>query len=261
VLAGVGGESDIGLVQSLLRLAGTALTQYADPTWAPTGRAMLADAAHDAMLAAEAGSDLQLAWTRAFVSAATSAEHVALVQALLDGSRTVPGLVVDTELHWSLLLRLVALGAAGDAEIEAELARDRTAAGERHAATARALRPTAEAKAAAWKLAVEDPDVPNAVQSAVIGGLWHPEQLELMEPYVEQYFSCIGQVWAERTGEMAQNIVVGLYPGLLVKSSVVERTDAYLAAAAVPPALRRLLLEGRDGVVRALRARARDARA
>jgi len=261
VLAGVGGESDIGLVQSLLRLAGTALTQYADPTWAPTGRAMLADAAHDAMLAAEPGSDLQLAWTRAFVSAATSAEHVALVQALLDGSRTVPGLVVDTELHWSLLLRLVALGAAGDAEIEAELARDRTAAGERHAATARALRPTAEAKAAAWKLAVEDPDVPNAVQSAVIGGLWHPEQLELMEPYVEQYFACIGAVWAERTGEMAQNIVVGLYPGLLVDASVVERTDAYLAAAAVPPALRRLLLEGRDGVVRALRARARDAQA
>jgi len=80
-----------------------------------------------------------------------------------------------------------------------------------------------------------------------------------MEPYVEQYFSCIGQVWAERTGEMAQNIVVGLYPGLLVDASVVERTDAYLVAGDVPPALRRLLLEGRDGVVRALRARARDA--
>ncbi|MBW3640862.1 MAG: aminopeptidase N, partial [Actinobacteria bacterium] len=261
VLAGVGGESDIGLVQSLLRLAGTALTQYADPAWAPTGRAMLADSAHDAMLAAEPGSDLQLAWTRAFVSAATSPEHVALVQALLDGSRTVPGLVVDTELHWSLLLRLVAIGVADDAAIEAELARDRTAAGERHAATARALRPTAEAKAAAWKLAVEDPDVPNAVQSAVIGGLWHPEQLELMEPYVEKYFACIGRVWEERTGEMAQNIVVGLYPGLLVETSVVERTDAYLAAGDVPPALRRLLLEGRDGVVRALRARARDAQA
>ncbi len=259
VLAGVGGESDIGLVQSLLRLAGTALIQYADPAWAPTGRAMLADSAHDAMLAAEPGSDLQLAWTRAFVSAATTPEHVALVSALWNGSRSVPGLVVDTELHWSLLLRLVAIGVAGDAEIEAELARDRTAAGERHTATARALRPTAEAKAAAWRLAVEDPNVPNAVQSAVIGGLWHPEQLDLMKPYVEKYFACIATVWAERTGEMAQNIVVGLYPGLLVDASVVERTDAYLSAEEVPPALRRLLLEGRDGVVRALRARARDA--
>jgi aminopeptidase N len=39
----------------------------------------------------------------------------------------------------------------------------------------------------------------------------------------------------------------------------VEQTDRYLSEHDVPPALRRLLLEGRDGVVRALRARARDA--
>ncbi len=60
---------------------------------------------------------------------------------------------------------------------------------------------------------------------------------------------------------MAQSIVVGLYPGLLVSQDVVDRTDAYLAARDVPAALRRLLLEGRDGVARALRARARDAAA
>jgi aminopeptidase N len=62
-------------------------------------------------------------------------------------------------------------------------------------------------------------------------------------------------VWETRTAEMAQNVVVGLYPSLLVSASVVERTDAYLAGGDVPPTLRRLLLEGRDSVVRALRAR------
>jgi aminopeptidase N len=41
----------------------------------------------------------------------------------------------------------------------------------------------------------------------------------------------------------------------------VERTDGYLAGHDVPPALARLLMEGRDGVNRALRARARDAAA
>jgi aminopeptidase N len=60
---------------------------------------------------------------------------------------------------------------------------------------------------------------------------------------------------------MAQNIVIGLYPTLLVSPAVVARTDAYLAGSDVPPALARLLLEGRDGVNRALRARARDAAA
>jgi aminopeptidase N len=60
---------------------------------------------------------------------------------------------------------------------------------------------------------------------------------------------------------MAQQVVIGLYPTLLVSPRVVERTDLYLQDPDVPPSLRRLLLESRDGVVRALRARARDAAA
>jgi aminopeptidase N len=259
VLTGIGGEDDIGVVQSLLRQTSSAITLFADPAWAPTGREALATAAHDALLTAAPGSDLQLAWARTLTSVAASAEHVALIADLLDGSREVPGLVIDTELRWSLLLRLVGRGVAGEAEIEAELQRDPTAAGERHAATARALRPTPEAKAEAWRLAVEDESVPNAVQAAVIAGLWHPEQLELMEPYVDRYFGCIAKVWEERSGELAQNIVIGLYPNLLVDPSVVARTDAYLQDNDVQPALRRLLVEGRDGVARALRARERDA--
>ncbi len=66
-------------------------------------------------------------------------------------------------------------------------------------------------------------------------------------------------MWESRTAEFAQNVAVGLYPALLVDPSVVERTDAFLASHDVQPALARLLLEGRDGVVRALRARERDA--
>jgi len=260
VLSGIGGEGDIGVVQSLLRQTSSALTLFADPAWAPIGREALATAAHDTLLTAEPGSDLQLAWARTLTSVASSPEHVSLVAGLLDGSRELPGLVIDTELRWTLLLRLVVRGAAGHGDIEAELERDATAAGERHAATARALRPTLEAKAEAWRLAVEDESIPNAVQSAIIGGLWHPEQLELMAPYVDRYFDSVAQVWEQRSGELAQNIVIGLYPSLLVDPSVVSRTDAYLEEHDVQPALRRLLVEGRDGVARALRARERDAR-
>ncbi|MCW2620898.1 MAG: aminopeptidase, partial [Frankiales bacterium] len=258
VLSGIGRESDIGLVQSLLRQAQSAVTLFADPAWAPTGRAALAQTAHDALLAAEPGSDLQLAWARAFSAVATAPQEVAALRGLLDGSVVVEGLSVDTDLRWTLLSRLVALGEAGDAEIDAELASDSTSAGERQAATARALRPTVEAKAEAWRLAVEDESVPNAVQSAIIGGFWQAEQLELLSSYVDPYFDAVARVWEQRTAEMAQNVVVGLYPSLLVSADVVERTDAYLQAHEVPPALQRLLLEGRDGVVRSLRARERE---
>jgi aminopeptidase N len=261
VLAGIGGESDIGVVQSLLRLAHSSLVMFCDPAWAPAGRQRLAGAAHEALLAAPAGSDLQLAWARALGTLAATPDQISLLRQLLSGERTIEGLAVDAELRWHLLKRLVVLGEAGDSEIDAELARDRTAAGERHAAGARAARPTAEAKAEAWRLAVEDETLPNALQAAVIGGFWQPEQTALLADYVEPYFACLADVWAHRTAEMAQHIVVGLYPTLLVSPKVVERTDAYLAEADPPPALRRLLLESRDGVARALRARERDAAA
>ncbi len=260
VLAGLGRESDIGVVQSLLRQAQAAVTQFSDPAWAPTGRALIADAAHAALRGAEPGSDLQLAFARTLASVGGSPEHVALLRGLLDGSTALDGLDVDTDLRWALLHRLVVLGEAGLDEVEAEHARDRTAAGERHAAAARAARPTAEAKAEAWALAVEGTDLPNAVQSAVLGGFVQPEQLDLLEPYVERYFEAVPEVWRTRTAEMAQSVVIGLYPALLVSQAVLDRTDAFLAGD-VPPALRRLVLEGRDGVARALRARATDAAA
>ena len=259
VLAGIGQESDIGVVQSLLRQVRAALDLYADPAWRESGLRRLASGAYEQLHASEPGSDHQLAWARAFVSSAKSQEHVRDLRGLLDGAFTIRGLEIDTELRWHLLHRLVVLGVAGDVEIEAEVQRDPTAAGQRHAASAKAARPTAGAKAEAWRLAVEDETLPNAVQAAVISGFWQAEQLEVLRDYVEPYFAAIGHVWATRTAEMAQQVVVGLYPSLLVSPEIVVRTDAYLAAGEVQPALARMLLEARDGVVRALRAQGRDA--
>jgi aminopeptidase N len=261
VLAGIGQETDIGVVQSLLRQVRSALDLFADPEWRDWGLRRLANGAYEHLHASEPGSDHQLAWARAFASSARSDDHVRDLQGLLDGRFSIRGLAVDTELRWHLLHRLVVLGAASDAEIQAELERDPTAAGQRHADAARAARPTPEAKADAWRRAVEDESLPNAVQAAIIGGFWNAEQTQLCEPYVEKYFEVIGDVWRNRTSEMAQQIVIGLYPTLLVSPKVVERTDVYLQDPDVPPSLSRLLLESRDGVLRALRARARDAAA
>ncbi len=258
VLAGVRGEADIGVVHSLHRHAIVAISDFADPGWAPEGWQRLADVAAEAMLGAAPGSDHQLAWARTFAQAARSGEHLAMIRSLLDGTSSVDGLKVDAELRWSLLHALVALGAAGDAEIEAEVQRDPTASGQRRAATARALRPSTAAKEEAWRLATEDDDLPNAISEAVIRGFKHPAQADLLAPYVDRYFAVVGDVWQRRTSEVAQNMVVGLFPSATAQSTV-DAADAYLGSHEVPPALRRLILEGRDEVGRALRARARDA--
>ncbi|MFL6131096.1 MAG: aminopeptidase N [Mycobacteriales bacterium] len=263
-LAGIQGETEIGVLQSLQGKLRSALDRYADPAWAPEGWARLAELAAGALRTAEPGSDHQLAWTRTFAAAARTPEHVAVLRGLLDGTEVVPGLAVDADLRWTLLQGMVALGAAGDAEIEAELDRDPTASGQRQAATTRALRPTAEAKAEAWRQATEDDELPNAINEAIIAGFQHPAQHELTAPYVQPYFDIIVDVWERRTSEIAQNVVIGLFPDAIAPETVAA-ADAFLADASgdpvPPPPLRRLVSEGRDDVQRALRARARDAAA
>ena len=261
VLSGVGGESGIGVVQLLLRQVGLALDLYADPDWAPTALTLLAGAAYTHLQDAPPGSDHQLAWARAFATAARSEQHVSAVRGLLDGSHSVDGLAIDTELRWHLLQRLVAVGAAGDDDIEAELQRDPTDAGQREAATARAMRPTPAAKAQAWSMATEDDELPNQTGLALIRGFGLPAHSEVLEPYVARYFEVVADVWRRRTSEVAQNVAVGLYPGWAVSGDTIRASEEFLAGPDVPPSLRRLVSEGRDGVLRALRARERDSSA
>ena len=257
-LAGVTGESEIGVVQSIQGKLRVAIGRYADPAWAPTGWDRLAALSEDALRAADPASDLQLAWARTLAQATRSPAHIAVLRGLLDGTGAVPGLTVDTDLRWTLLSSLVAVGAADLAEIEAELDRDPTAAGQRRAATARALRPTAEAKAEAWRLATEDDELPNAINGAIIGGFFHPTQTELTRPYLARYFDVARDVWERRTSEIAQNVVNGLFPDA-IEPAVVEAAEEFLADPAVPSALARLVAEGRDDTVRSLTGRARDA--
>ncbi|MEU1662661.1 aminopeptidase N [Streptomyces sparsogenes] len=261
VLSGIPKESDIGVVQSLHRQVKVALDLYAAPDWRETGLARWTEATLDHLRAAAPGSDHQLAWARAFADTARTDEQLDLLAGLLAGTETIEGLAVDTELRWALLERLAATGRADEEAIAAELERDRTSAGERHAATARAARPTPEAKAEAWASVVEDDKLPNAVQEAVIRGFVQTDQRELLAPYTEKYFAAVKGAWDTRSHEMAQQIAIGLYPNVQVSQETLDATDAWLASADPSAALRRLVTESRAGVERALKAQAADARA
>ncbi|WP_159944571.1 MULTISPECIES: aminopeptidase N [unclassified Nocardiopsis] len=260
VISGISGVGDVMVAQTLLRQATAALHMYADPAWRPLGFEQLSERLRELLTDAEPGSDLQLAYVNALAGTAVGDAHLSLLQGLLDGAITVDGLVVDTDLRWTLLRRLVAAGKAGEAEIAAELKADPTATGQRNAAGARAAIPTAEAKAAAWERIVGE-ELANAEFRAVLLGLTEPGQAELYRPYVDRYFAQLAPAWEKWTGEFAQTFAEAAYPGNLVEEATLERTDAYIAEADPAPALRRLLVEGRAGVERALRARATDAAA
>ncbi|MEU6676062.1 aminopeptidase N [Streptomyces sp. NPDC046925] len=259
VLSGIGKESDIGVVQSLHRQVKLALDLYAAPAGREQALADWTEATLSHLRAAEAGGDHQLAWARAFASTARTEEQLTLLEELLSGKQSIAGLAVDTELRWAFVHRLAAKGRLDEAGIAAELDRDKTAAGERHAAAARAARPTPEAKAEAWASVVESDKLPNAIQEAVIAGFVQTDQRELLAPYTEKFFAAVKGAWDSRSHEMAQQIAVGLYPSIQVSQATLDATDAWLSSAAPSAALRRLITESRAGVERALRAQEADA--
>jgi len=258
VLAGVAAETEIGAVQLLLRQAVAAVLLYGDPSRRAARLTEVASRCLGLLQAAQAGSDRQLAFASAFAAAAQPGPQAAVLRGLVAGTQEVPGLAIDTELRWTLVVRLAALGELDEAAIASELERDPTAAGEKRAATARAARPDTAAKDAAWAAVVIDDQLSNHLQVATMAGFAQPEQLDLLAPYTERYFAAVGALWSTRSMDVAQTISEMLYPGWDVRPETVERTDAYLATADPTPALARILLEGRDSVARALRARDRD---
>jgi len=194
------------------------------------------------------------------VGAVRSDQDAAFLEQLLDGTAVIPGLAIDTDLRWGIITVLAMLGRAG-ARIEAELQRDPTDQGQRHAATARTAQPSADAKGDAWRAIVEDAALPLATMRAMIGGFWMVDQAELLAPYRDRFFEALEPMWDQRDPEVALTFAMAMYPITQMDEQLLAVTDAHLERGDVPPALRRPLIEGRDEAARALRARAKDAEA
>ncbi|MGW4564469.1 aminopeptidase N [Streptomyces sp. NPDC004561] len=262
VLRFAGRESDIGVLQMLHAWADSALVHYAVPAWRATGGELLAEGALRELRAAGPGSEHQLAWARFFATVASAEPDLALLKDLLDGTSEIDGLEVDQELRWAFLEPLAAHGAADESVLAAELARDDTASGKRHQVRCLAARPSAAVKAQAWAQVVESDSLSNALVEATIAGFDRPSQRELTAPYAEKYFAAIERVWQERSIQIGMDVVRGLFPSLQDRRETLDATDVWLEAHRdAAPALRRLVLEARDDLARALRAQACDAEA
>jgi aminopeptidase N len=258
VLTNIASVDDPSVAQTLLRQLAGALESYVAPELRDATQAGAADRLYALLGQAAAGSDQQLLLVRAFAGQARTPKQFTVLAGLLDGSSPIDGLAIDTEMRWGLLTALVAGGHADTTQIDAELARDNTATGRVHAAAAQAAVPTPEAKAAAWQSVVDDGGLPNAVQAAVIGGFGRVHDRTLLAPYLPKYFASLTRVWADRTSEMASQIAVGFYPGDQPAEVLLPATDAWLASTTAEPALRRMVVEGRDAAARAERAQNYD---
>src|SRR5437879_8578833 len=241
ILKNIPGETDIGVVQDLLAQPVSAVFVYGDRTNQDAALESLADHSFRVLDEAPAGSDFQLAWAHAFISAARTPEHLSVVRGLLDGIKVFTGLKVDTDLRWSIVNALAGVG-QDDGLIDAELKRDPTDEGHRHAAAARAARPTADAKAQVWASLMEDLTLPLATMRSMMRGFHRFDQRRVLEPYAARYFQALGNVWKERDIEIGLAFARMMFPSVVVVGQSVLGSERSHAGGNVPGPERRVLL-------------------
>jgi aminopeptidase N len=260
VLGNIATETESTTVRTTLAQLQLTANSYVAPERRTESRVKVADALWALAQRAEAGSDSQLQFTTAFASAAATPAQVETVRALRAGETTLPGLEIDADLSWALLVSLAAGGAVTAADIDEALAADNTAKGGEFAAQAKAALPDAAAKQAAWDSLVSNDDLPNTVVRSAAAGFGHPAGVELLAPFIPAYFDMLLPVWENRTYQIASYLIVGLYPSALANVALRDATRAWLVENPdAPAALRRLVAENLAGVERALSVQERDA--
>lgn len=195
-----------------------------------------------------------------FAQVASTEAHVTALQGLRDGSITLNGLTIDTDLGWELLEGLVLNGAATSDDIADMLANDNTASGAQAAARAHATFATPDAKLRALASLIDVDDKPNLIVRNTALGYQHVNDASVLEPAIDRYFSSLNGLWKSRSYAIAEALVVGLYPAPLASPALVDATQAWLETNHDIPALRRLMVENLAGVERALQAQEADRR-
>ncbi|GAA2233174.1 aminopeptidase N [Rarobacter faecitabidus] len=220
----------------------------------------VADRLWELASAAPAGSDQQLQFVKTFAAVASTNTHAQVLANLKSGELVLEGLAIDTDLTWELLDGLVLTGAAGEAEIAAQLAADDTANGRQFAARARATVPDREVKLATLKAIIADRDAPNAIIRHTAAGLGHATDPALLDVLVEPYYDAITQIWRDRSFHIADELIEGLFPAALATRELADSGTAWLNAHPdVPAALRRYVREQVSSTERALTAQRVDA--
>ena len=256
-LAALKTESDISIVSATLGQIDTALWAYAHPSHRAALRLQVATAIEAALDAAKAGSDHQLQFAKGFANTAITPAQLARIAAMLGGSIT--GLTIDAELRWFLFICGVKRGVFGPADIENELALDKTAHGKQYGAMAYAQIPSKDAKAKAFS-AITTADLSNTIHSYTCRGFNDPLHTEILADFVDEYFDVLLKVWETKGYEIAETTATLLFPSWVISDATVAKAQHWLDVTGkdASHALRRTILESRDAMVRALKAQAAD---
>ena len=253
-------EPNLQIALQAMGQAALAANAYGSPSRRAEYRAALARTAAELLGRAEPGSDDQSRWAALWIGLIESDDDITRARGWLEGRDVPPGLDIDVDVRWSIVGAL-AEGGAPDAValIDAEKKRDATDIGARRALAAKAAQPSTAAKKEAWNLAVENTEAPVITVRAVLGTGFHQYgQEDVLVPFVDRYPEAFDKVWANRDHDVATGLTAMLFPSTVVDEVTVEMADKLLGRNDMDPSARRVIVENKDRLERALRARQAD---
>jgi aminopeptidase N len=208
------------------------------------------------IIADAANTGLRLAAVRGLIHCAATEEEAAELIGWLRAERMPAGPDLDPELRWQALSQLAALGAAGEAEIAAELVRDPSATGRQGAAHCRAALPDPAAKEEAWQAMFCAGALSSHLLTATAQGFWQPGRPEPTDGFIERYFAEIPA--ADERGPMIATVLGRvLFPAHAATPETVRAAERCLEGD-LSAALSRALEDQLDDLRRAVRVRTLD---
>lgn len=258
-------ETNSTVISVTLRNLNTCLEDYLHPEHREACAATTATKLWELAQAAAPDSDAQLQLVRAAARRAHAPAEIDAIAALREGSLTLPGLQMDAEMRWNLLISLAAAGKATRDEIDAELKRDDTVNGRERHLEAMAALPQPSTKRELFDRVYNDSSLTNDQMNSIIAGFNRADDPTLLAPFAADYFEAIADTYAKCTHETGESIIEGLYPyGLIgygeTGVDVLAMTAQWLLDnAEAPAALQRMVKEAQATAQRIASAQAKDA--
>ena len=260
VLDHIATETESTTILTLLRQLVTTGNLYVAPERREATLEKIASGLIALTESAKPGSDTQLQFAKYVPQFVRTAAQLDWLADLYEGRKSIPGLALDADLRWELLTGLVIGGRVDEAGIDAELKRDNTANGQKFAAAAKAVIPTAAAKQKSWDILTKTEDYSNTLVNSASMAFGRTNDLSLLEPFVDAYHEVAPKIWESRSYHIADYLLNNLYPIQLASEGLARQTRELMNAefATSRPAFRRILLESLAGVERALKAQKAD---
>ncbi|SEA11383.1 aminopeptidase N [Microbulbifer marinus] len=194
-----------------------------------------------------AGSDAQKTWFETFTQIAHTDEALGNAAQLLSGEQEINGLAIDQDMRWQLIVLLNRHQYGDYAKlVEDELKRDNTDRARNYAISARAIRPTLEAKKEWLDNILNKRDQYKLSQiRAAAGALFPPEQLKMFRELSSQLFGAVPEV-SDTKDTLYNKAYATLFPITCRKTDIAQYSQVLKQNKELMPALGRVLKNRRQ---------------